>query len=195
MEDGDDDGKIGAADAGTKQKMMIRDRSSDSGPTGHALDSQGQPKVGRADAMKATRMPPSKSTNQVQQQRANGGSRSRGASLKAMKSEREGNFLKSKQMQFGDDKKLQPSDISDLEKRGMITFTSGGTQIAPYLMDKSGTMIALGQKTRNQGTAFGELTADGGDQAMQGQLPPHLAEQGKDANAAGQYSFQNQIVQ
>lgn len=94
-----------------------------------------------------------------------------------MKSEREGNFLKSKQMQFGDDKKLQPSDISDLEKRGMITFTSGGTQIAPYLMDKSGTMIAMGQKTRNQGTAFGELTADGGDQAMvQGQLPPHLME-------------------
>lgn len=39
MEDGDDDGKIGAAEAGTKQKMMIRDRSSDSGPTGHALDS------------------------------------------------------------------------------------------------------------------------------------------------------------
>jgi len=66
-------------------------------------------------------------------------------------------------MQFGDDKKLQPSDISDLEKKGMITFTNGATAIAPYLLDKSGAMIAMGQKTRNQGTAFGELTADGGD--------------------------------
>lgn len=98
-------------------------------------------------------------------------------------------------MQFGDDKKLQPSDISDLEKRGMITFAGRSAQIAPYLMDKSGQMIALGQKTRNQGTLFGERTSDGGDQnAAAGQVPPMLEYQdGTKAKeqASGPYTFQN----
>lgn len=40
IEDGDDDAKIAAAEVGAKQKMMIRDRSSDSGPAGHAMDAQ-----------------------------------------------------------------------------------------------------------------------------------------------------------
>lgn len=117
--------------------------------------------------------------------------------IKGTKSEREGNFVRSKQMQFGDDKKLQPSDISDLEKRGMITFAGRSAQITPYLMDKSGQMIALGQKTRNQGTIFGERTSDGGDQTAAGILPMLEYQEnmkGKEPNS-GPYTFQNQIVQ
>jgi hypothetical protein len=63
--------------------------------------------------------------------------------------EREGSFVRSKQMQFGDDKKLQPSDIADIEKGGIVSFTGAGGQpghygISPYVMDKSGAALAQG---------------------------------------------------
>ena len=52
-------------------------------------------------------------------------------------------------MQFGDDKKLQPSDIADIEKGGIVSFTGAGGQpghygISPYVMDKSGAALAQG---------------------------------------------------
>ena len=60
MVDGDDDGKFAASEGEAKPKVMVRDRSKESGQ--NAQDSQGQTKAVRTDAIKATRMPPSKST-------------------------------------------------------------------------------------------------------------------------------------
>lgn len=72
-------------------------------------------------------------------------------------------------MQFGEDRKLQPSEISELEKRGMTSFAgpstklAGGYAAAPYALDRG---QAAGPKTRNQGTLYGERTSDGGDQGV-----------------------------
>lgn len=108
-------------------------------------------------------------------------------------------------MQFGNDKKLQPSDISDYEKRGMISFagrggpSTGEFAMAPYVLDKSGSVGAPGGKTRNQGTLYGERTSDGGDQpgVDPRQMMPMLDYQDQRSKdlTSSPYTFQNQIVQ
>jgi hypothetical protein len=97
-------------------------------------------------------------------------------------------------MQYGADKKLQPSEISELERRGMITFAGRGGNplgytVSPYILDKSGSQLGHGAKTRNQGTLYGERTSDGGDQGGASQMMPMLGYQDGAMKDGGPYTF------